>query len=188
MTTNEIRIKGQAIKTYFKVLDRMYGAGFAAALEKALGGEFGHALQYGGIVTSGWYPIAWYRELHAETQRLGHLPADFAREIGRVTTQDDLKGIYSFVVRMFSPQMLLSQAQRIYRMYYDRGDVTTERTGPTSARLTYSNCTGMNDSIFEEILGGSAEILRMCGGKDIEANILARQPGAMTIEYRWRED
>jgi hypothetical protein len=188
MTTNEIRIKGQAIKTYFKVLDGMYGAGFAAALQKALTGDFAHALQYGGIVTSGWYPIAWYRDLHAETQRLGRLPANFARDIGRVTTQDDLKGIYSFVVRMFSPQTLLGQAQRIYRMYYDRGDVVTERTGPTSSRLIYANCTGMNDSIFEEMVGGSSEILRLCGGKDIESDILAREPGGITIDFRWRED
>lgn len=187
MAASDIRVKGQSFKGFIKALDELYGAGFAGRVAQRLPDDFRDALQYGGIVSGGWYSLGWYRDLHVAAQRVGNLPASFARDIGRVSTTDDLKGIYSFIVRMLSPQTLLGQVQRIYRMYFDGGDVKVVRTGPTATNVVYSQCVGVTDSIFEELLGGSAAILELCGGKDIDARIVAREPHGVTMSFTWRE-
>ena len=184
----ELRIKGFAIRAFFAVLDDVGERGLEARVRARVPDELSRAMRYGEIVSGGWYPIGWYRELHAIAREESRRGPDLAREIGRETTRRDLRGILGFVGKLLTPATVMPQAQRILRFYVDGGTVAAHALSPSEIVADYRQLHGFDQSLREEYVGGSEAVLRACGGRDVRATILDQSETSMVVRYEHGAD
>jgi hypothetical protein len=182
-----VRIKGQAFVGFQTSLSKRCGPLAVPTILKALPDEISHALERGEIVSVGWYPIDWYAKLH-EVARAAHGPA-ISRDIARDAARSDVTTIYRFILRFLSPQTLMGQSARVFRLFCDGGACTVEKTEAHRATLLYTGCPGANRGFWDNVLGGSETIVELCGGRDVEAQVLeggGDGDAKMRCEIKWR--
>jgi hypothetical protein len=185
--SEELRIKGQAIRSFMGAVRAHWGEQVAERITASLSEEVQTALRYGGVVASGWYPIAWYRELHAALQEATGEGIAASRRVGAEGTRRDLGTVHRFVVRLFSPRTLLGQCQRIFRMYYDGGIIEDELRGGNQGIIRFSECHGFDEAVFADVIGGMFAILEECGGNAVQCSVEQRKPGGMVACFTWTE-
>lgn len=150
--------------------------------------EVSEALRYGSIVAGGWYPVAWYRLMHASAQRVTNAGRELARAIGVQSRKADFTGVYRLVAFVVSPESLFKNAARVYRLYDSMGvaEILEGRHGMVRAR--YHSCVGYDANVFESSVGGAVGILEACGAEAVRVMILdGGQDGddEITFELRW---
>ena len=115
--------------------------------------------------------------------------ATISREIGRVATRHDVTTIYRFILRFMSPDILVSQIARIFRMVVDTGDAVVESKERGDARVRFSGCPGATRGTWDDMLGSTEVLIELCGGHDVTGRIVAGGAdgdGSMTCELSWR--
>ena len=130
-------------------------------------------IRYGSIVSTGWYPIAWYKDLLQATRRASGEGKDLIHQIGRQCTRDDMSGIYAVIAKLISPQSLWSLSQRVFSSYYSVGMVKMSETRPGYSRAAWSNCQGFDENMWTEVLGSCVQLLEIGGAKDVRIRVLA---------------
>lgn len=134
--------------------------------------ELRNGFVYGAIVSGGWYPIDWYKQLFRAIRESSGEGKELVHEIGRQCTRDDMAGIYSMLAKLISPQSLFSLGQRVFSNYYSVGkvEVVESRTGYTLARWT--ECQGFDENMWTEVLGSCVQLLEIGGAEYVRARIL----------------
>ncbi len=164
MVSREVKLKGQAFRGLCGALRQRHGDAVHERVLAAMPGEAGQALRYGSIVAGGWYPIAWYRELHAAIQQTLGKDPETPRQLSRLATKNDINGVYRFVLSFLSPGALLSQWPRIWGLYCDGGKITTTPQ-EAGVQLEFSGCIGHDRLIWLDLSGGIEAMLEACHGK-----------------------
>ncbi len=182
-----VRIKGQAFVGFQSALSKRCGPLAVPAVLKALPSDIAHALESGEIVSVGWYPIDWYAKLQ-EVARAAFGSA-ISRDIARDAARSDVTTIYRFILRFLSPQTLMGQSARVFRLFCDGGACTVEKTEARSATLLYTGIPGANRGFWDNVLGGSETIVELCGGRDVAVQVLdggGDGDTTMRCEIKWR--
>jgi hypothetical protein len=166
------RVKGIAFRSVFGAVATLRGKPAQQALLPLMSEDLRGGFVYGAIVSGGWYPIAWYKELFKVIRVSTGEGKDLPFEIGRQCTRDDMAGIYSMIAKLISPQTLFSLTQRVFSNYYSVGKVeqVEARAGYTHARWT--GCHEFDENMWTEILGSSQQLLEIGGAKHVRARIL----------------
>lgn len=159
------RVKGHTFKSWLEAYEKVCGAEAKSALTANLEKDFADALRFGALVSSGWYPIHWYTSLYDVHARLQGLAPGFPRKMGRVTTEQDLRGVYSFIVRLASPATVFTHAQRLTKLYVQQCETFVIERSATHIRLTMT-IPGCSDEMWEEFTGGAEAILAANGALD----------------------
>jgi hypothetical protein len=184
-----MQTKGISLNGILKSLEALYGAETYRETVAALGGELGERVRMGALLSGGWYPLAWYRELHATAQMVTGRRADLARELSRAATLADFRGVYRLLTFVLSPRAILRKAPSVWNRYYDRGKVEIGEAGDTFTVVRVSDCEGFDLSLWEDVTGGCLGVTEACGGKDVRATLLGGgrdgDPG-MQVELRWK--
>ncbi len=188
MGAREIRLKGQGFRGALAAIERLRGPEARVATIEGMSAEPREALTFGGIVPGGWYPVAWYRELHASAQRVARTGPELSRKIGREATRHDLAGVYSWILRFVSPETLLGQAPRILGLYCEGGRVEVVEKRSGAALLRFSQMVGNNHDLWEDMVGSNEQFVTSAQGKEVRSRVLSGgQDGddAMELEVRW---
>lgn len=83
------------------------------------------------ILSSKWYPYSIYINLGNIVDRVfGKGDHSLSREIGRLSAQTDLKGIYRVFLTFFNPQQIVKKIANIWGSYYDKGRVEIVEFSP----------------------------------------------------------
>jgi hypothetical protein len=169
----ELRVKGQNFHSVLWALGEMRGQVFRDAVLAGVGSEAGEALRYGTLLSSNLYPIAWYRELFRAV--LGQTPAEpnFAREVGKVSAGRDVRGVYRIIFRALSTEIMIKQSPRLFRLFYEGGQVDVQDVKSGFARVRYAECFGFDRNLWLDLLGGSESILLASGAKDLRIRVEA---------------
>ena len=141
------------------------------------------------LLSTAWYPIAYYQEVHAAAQRATHRGPQLARELSREATLADFRGIYRLLTFVLSPEGILRKAPGTWSRYYDQGRLEVGEARPRFATAHFSGCTGFDRSLWEDSIGGCIGVLEACGAKDVLVNIARggrTGDDSMSIEVRWR--
>jgi hypothetical protein len=167
------KVKGVAFRSVFASLGKLRGKSAQEAALAVAGDELKSGFTYGAIVSGGWYPIEWYRELFRVIRSSTGEGKELVHEIGRQCTRDDMTGIYSVLAKLISPQSLFSLSQRVFSNYYSAGsvEVVESRKGYTNAR--WSHCQGFDENMWTEILGSCVQLLEIGGANNVRARILS---------------
>lgn len=187
-TTDEVRCKGVMLRSTVNVLASLRGQEAADRALALLSPEMSQAMRSGGVVASGWYPVAWLRELHSAAQRACDAGPQLARAIGYEAAGADLRGVYRFLASLLSPETLLSMTPRVWKTYWDGGQTKYLELRKGMARGYTFGCKGFDRSIWESIIGGSIAILEIGGAKNVRMRVVAGGgdgDDAMDCEARW---
>ncbi len=184
----EIEVRGTTFASVQGAISDLRGQAFLERVVGAMPEESKKALRFGSVIASGWYPIAWYRELFASALELsGEL--QFPREIGRASIRREINGVHRLIFRIISVEMLQKQSSRFFGSYFRPTECTVERVTPNPARTLYRGCVGFDRNLWLEQFGCIEELMAQArvtaprlrivsGGNDGD--------DACEIESRWR--
>ena len=187
--TGEIRVKGISIRSYLTVLEAEHGVRVLQHVLQVVDTELARAVRHGTIAPGRWYSIAWYRALHKAAQNVLGLDPSFSRRMGYLATKAELGGIYKVFARLLSPEMTLRLGAKLFRTYYDRGYFKVLEWGSGHARGRWEACTGFDESIWEDVVGGIMAFLETAGARQVRPRVLAGGrdgDASMELEADWK--
>ena len=188
MTVGAVRAKGIAFWSFLTSLERLRGTDDRQATLAELPREIAQALRIGEVVATGWYPIDWYRELHAAMNRACRQEGfDLSQRIGRDSALADFRGIYRLLLRVVSSEMLVSQAPRLFRLYFQGGDVAMAETGKGLGVVEFNGWDGFDRAMWSDVTGGIEGVLLARRAIHVRHRVLrgGGEEGHFKIEYRW---
>ena len=168
----ESEIKGQSLKNYLITLRAIRGDEVAARMLALLSRELRDGLVNQTILTGGWYPVAFKRELHEAGAKVTGEPR-FARTMSYEMTQRDLSGLYRTFVKIATPRYVLSIASRIFSTYFRPGEmrVVERRDGYVKVELT--QCFGFDANLWDDVMGGCEATLVAAGARSCRVRVLS---------------
>jgi hypothetical protein len=104
------------------------------------------------------------------------------RTLGRAMAEEQLTGVYRFVVRLASPQLVLSQASRLWARYHDSGVASVEWPVPGAARATLHvhGYGALPERQRENIAGYAARALELGGAENVRVT-----RGGSPADWQW---
>lgn len=172
-------MKGQSFRGWLEVFEDVAQGHSKSALLAALPTEIAEQFHYGAIVASGWYPIDWYIRLYEASERIGVDQRGFPRRMGHATTEHDVRGIYSFIVKFASPGMVFATAQRLLGLYYEQSSTKLLHKEDTLVRMKVT-IPGATTELWDEIAGGAEAMLAVNGAK--RSSVRWKLDGAESVE------
>jgi hypothetical protein len=183
-------MKGLSLRNYVPTLCAIRGDAVGEAVMASLSPPLRDALQTGKIVPSGWYPVAWKRELHA-AGRSATGESRLAWVMGAEMTKRDLTGIYRAFLRVVSPRYVLSAGSRIFSTYLRPGSMRVVETRSGFVRVAFEECLGFDRNVWQDVLGGCQATLEAAGAKAVrlryEQGAGDGDPSATAIAW-WASD
>jgi hypothetical protein len=135
--------------------------------------ELADGIRYGTILTARWYPISWYRELHAAIVSATNEGERIIRAVEREAARADMTGVYSVAFKLLSPQTLMAISSRLFSTYYDTGRVEMLESRNGYVRTRWSGCTGFNRNIWVGLFASCEMLLELAGAKSVRMHLLA---------------
>ena len=185
---SDVRAKGITFSSLLTSLARLRGQDAVQATLQALPPEIETALRLGEIVTTGWYPIEWYRALHAAASRACAEPGvELSKRLGRESTVAQFRGIHRLLLRVISSELLVSQAPKIFRMYFEGGEVGIVDVGTGTGIIEFSGWHGFDRLLWGDVMGGLEGFLIARRAVDVRHRVIrgGGSDGSLKVEYRW---
>lgn len=166
------KVKGISFRSVTRALLTLHGSEAVEVCLATMPAELAEAFRYQTILASGWYPIAWYRDLLRATQKASGGSERALFEIGRQCARQDMTGIYRLGFKLLSPQIVLELSARLFSNYYDtgKGRVIESRSG--FARAEWSECSGFDKNMWWEAFGAAEMFMELAGAKHIRTRII----------------
>jgi hypothetical protein len=185
----EIRVKGITFGSLLGALERTRSRDAVDATFRELPPDVASALRLGEVVPSGWYPVVWYRELFGAVVRAcpTEPELDLAWQLGREASIAQFRGIHRLLLRVISSELLVSQAPKIFRMYFEGGEVAMAGVDTGIGVIELSGWHGFDRVIWTAIMGGLEGFLVARRAFDIRHRVLrgGGSDGSLKVEYRW---
>jgi uncharacterized protein (TIGR02265 family) len=141
----------------------------------------------GSLLATSWYPLALnlhFDDAIADELSTGNRSQVFI-EMGRASAEENLSTVHQAFLREGDPHFLLSNAPRIYRLYYAVGHRTYERTGNGSAVLRTFQAESVTTTDCLTVVGWHQRAIELSGGKSASvAEVQCTARGAAHCEYR----
>lgn len=169
-------------------LHQLRGAGVSDAVLAALSPSLGASLRAGLVQAENWYPIELYRELLAAVVGVTGEGAELMRSIGFECSRTDLSGMYKFFGRLLRPQTLFSGAMRLFKTYYDTGEVWVVAASEGAAHALWKECHGFDDNMWLEVVGSCAAVLELGGARNVQLCVVnggKRNDSTMELKAAW---
>jgi len=121
-----------------------------------------------GLLPAQWYPFALGERLEkALLQSLGEEGRSMFLEFGRRSATYNLTGVHKVFLHAGDPHRLLSRAPAIYKLYYDTGHRTYEKTGENSCRLVTHDSEVATEGDCLTVMGWHERAVEMCEGRAV---------------------
>lgn len=161
------QVKGLAFRTVLKVLEELHGPSAVEDCKHKLPDDLHDALDYGTVLSGGWYPIDWYRQLLQATIESIHKPPSYLRIMGGRALYSDMNGAFKFLLRMLKPGTLFTMMGKTFNTYYDTGELKLLEKRKGYAHARWDRCTGFNKNMWEEVIGAAEMLFELSGATSI---------------------
>jgi len=161
------KVKGSVLRSRVDFVEKKYGH---EGLDRVLGilPEEDRQTLARGLLPAQWYPFALGERLEkAILKALGEEGRATFMELGRRSASYNLGGVHQVFVSAGDPHRLLSRAPAIYRLYYDTGSRSYEKTGIHACRLVTSASETFSEGDCLTVMGWHERAVEMCGGRDV---------------------
>lgn len=157
-------IKGISFRSFLDALRSLRGPEVVERVMDALPAEVRDALRFGKVVSGGWYPLGWYRELHAATMQVTEGGLEVIHDVSRLATRNDFKGVYRVIALVLSPESLMAVSSRAFSSYFNAAtfEMLETRKGFARARIT---APGFNRAMWTDVMAGCEGVLEAAGAK-----------------------
>jgi uncharacterized protein (TIGR02265 family) len=164
-------IKGMALTTTTSFVEEEFGKPAKEEWLESLDNETQHAYRF-ALATS-WYSMDLYwKGGMAACQRFapGRI-AETMRKWGAHTARSQLTGIYRLLLKLGSPNKMLSSAPRMWGTFNSEGTISVPVNEKGSAVLRLEGLS-LHDPLFGESLAGwMEEAIRLSGAKRVAATV-----------------
>lgn len=169
-----VELKGMCFRSWFRALEEMLGP---EALEHVLSEldtlapESAHLARSGLYLSGAWYPIADYEIILEAARRALPQVAHLHHDVSYKSVEDDLKGIYAFLIGLCGAHLVLRNQHRVVSTFV-RGAYKFEVTQPSPGRYDVSM-----GNIFRTRLGwvdfcaGIEAFVAATGRKDVRMRV-----------------
>jgi hypothetical protein len=182
-----VEMRGTAFVTFFQALRELRGPSTELDVRAALPPPLRDRLERGAITRVGWYPLSDYTELHAASERVIAGGQPFARQLGRITTEIDTRGLIRYVLAIASPDLLMRHAPLVFSSYVRGATVRPEKRGAGHYRVHWEGLTGASALVNAELEGGTSFLIERTGGRDVLVEPVAADPTSVyAFDVRWR--
>ncbi|HEX5661624.1 MAG TPA: hypothetical protein VFX59_30750 [Polyangiales bacterium] len=187
LMSQESQTKGSNFIGLLKAVVKLHGPPARDDVIKNLSGELADAIEHETLLAMSWYPARWYAALHTAVDAALAGGPEFARTLGRTTTQDDFTKLHRLVVSMLRPETVFGQAPRIVGLYFRGGKIELLEIGPGRARVRFAGWPDFNRLVWEDLLGSIEGILDVCGAKKPTSRPVQALERADTVDIiaRW---
>ena len=136
------------------------------------------------VLPSSWYPVADHRELLRAVGAMLPPGGEPFVQMGRVSAQTDLGGIYRASLKPNDPYRSLAALPALWRNYQDTGEIAAQLESPTAVLVVLRGYPSFRE--FCGVTGGFvAELVAMTGVKEVAMEKLqCKVDGAS--DCRWR--
>jgi eukaryotic-like serine/threonine-protein kinase len=185
-TPPEIRVKGSVLLAVLQATQDLDRSGLREATVRRLEGELAESVRSGGPMATEWYPIAWHRELLGAVA--SHAGTTGLRDVVRRSTRDSVGRIHRVVVRMLTPDTLISRSSKLFTSFFE-ASFTAHREGTGLTRIAWSGCHGFDRNCWLAQVHTVEEMVTMSGAKLLRKSVLFggedRDP-EMMLEIGWK--
>lgn len=173
MSRGSANVKGVAFRSAMDAYRELSGPEQSAGALQRMSPAVRNALIYGQIIASGWYDIEWYKDmLRAIVEQSGGRQAVVER-IGVLANQRDMRGIYSLLAKLLSPQTLFAGSAKLFSTYYDTGAVKLLEVREGFAHALWEGCESFDKNMWIEIRGSCMSILEQAGARHVRLHVVA---------------
>lgn len=163
-------IKGSVLQSRLAFVKSERGAD---ALERVLGRlpDDDRASLTGLVLPFSWYPFATNERLDAAIAEEFAIGDRIFLLLGEASARDNLTSTsQQSYMRERNPHALLKQTSAIFRVYYDSGHRTYERTSECAAVLRTYDCESYSIADCLTVVGWHRKAIEMCGGRNVRVN------------------
>jgi len=179
-----VEIKGHHLRATQSLIGELWGAEVAESLATLYTERFRRSLQSGALVSSGWYPISWLSEIYEGLAQLLPNEPDVPERIGRASAENDLTGIYRFILKLTSPELIARHFDKLVAAYLRGGTVESMVEGCTM-HAELRGWSGVTMPIWRACLSGFEVVLNTTGIHGLVSQIREAGPGCLIGDFRW---
>ena len=192
---NPFRVKGHGLRARMAVYDRIVPGGRQAVLE-AIEDSSVRAYLSGPILAASWYDLFAHAYLDVVAADLRKMPAtDSVASASSLQAAADARGIYSVLLKLVSPHLLVKKLGAISAQYFDHATIAVERVDAHTARMTTTGIANQLHWWWNGILHGYVHALfEISGAKNTQVyggplkTDAPNDPlglGSFAVEVRW---
>lgn len=184
-----MEIKGTAVKSIQEFVKRKHPQNYNKWLESL--SETSSKIMTGHIYATNWYPL---KDAAVEpTKAIGkmffnndHIKA--ARESGRESADQGLRGVYKIFVKVASPSYIIKRASRIFSSYYNPSEMSVVETHDKGVVLHITKFAEPDPVIENRIAGWIERAFEITNCKNVKSKItksLAKGDPYTEINTTW---
>jgi hypothetical protein len=167
------KVKGVTIRSLMRSLEQLRGKKVYEAVVNAMPPGLADAVRYGTIIASKWYPLEWYRGIHAAIVSATGEGERIICEIERESARYDMTGIYKVAFKVLSPETLIGISARLFSTYYDTGKLEKVESRKGYVRMRWTGCKGFNRTIWAGMFASCEVMLELAGAKNVRFHTLS---------------
>lgn len=163
-----VRTKGTSVAAILRFVGQNWGDEGLARLAAATRTPEIAQLITGTVLAGSWYPFPYFTELLDAAEALFSAGVDgFARREGASCADYDLRGVYRVFVRFTSPAFVIERSGKVWRQYYDSGDLVVLETDDTHALFELREFGSPHRGHCGTVLGWSERAAQLSGGASV---------------------
>ncbi len=89
-------------------------------------------------------------------------------QLGYQNAENDMKGLYRFILRVFSLETVIKQAAAIWKLYHEKGEASVQRVSAKNIKFLVKNYPEIPKSFREQLSGYISGLISLTGAKGIE--------------------
>lgn len=175
-------LKGQGFRGLLDMFRKQHGDALHASLVASLSGPLAELVRGRALVATGWYPLAWYAELHEAIEKLA--PGS-ARALGKAAAREDVNTVFRFVLSLASPARLASLGTRIFSTFLRGSTVALDATRDRLILITFEGCDGASRGVWDDFEGSIEAFVELSGAKGCRARRTDERGGHAVFEITW---
>lgn len=180
-----IDLKGNTFVGFLKGLGQVKGQAVHDGVLGRLTGELGELARSGTLLSSGWYPAAWYQEmLEAVVAETGEGP-QFIQDLSREVTRRDFQTLFRIVRLFLDPTVALQQAVRVNRRYCSGGEIEVLAAERDRVHYRFHTFYDYDELMWRDYVGGVEGVLEGLGAKNIRTRVTQRERDGISVELRF---
>lgn len=141
------------------------------------------------ILATSTYPMRLVNHLTVTAARIARRPLpEFARQAGRFSAAEGIRGVYRFFARIMTPEAMLAKATAMWSTMNLAGTMTMEKDGPRRATVRLSGYPEPEEVMCMRVTGWMEELFELSGSKDAavkHARCAARGAAACEWSIAW---
>ncbi len=162
-----MQVKGTSLIATEKFIRRQFGSDGYERFLQALP-QPSRQLFSSTVLSPNWYPIeeAFYQPMEVVCRLFYGGDPKGAREMGRFSAADGLRGVYKIFARIASVDFVLKKAANIFSTYYQPGRMEVADQGDRHIVLRMTGINMPHQLLEERICGYLEGALDVCGERD----------------------